>query len=113
MTQSSTNEPRFEIKSSRIWALLTFKVTRLFFPARMFADSHGVSTMVVTFWMTPWIREDDHLPMSHIAEVGHDRGFIWDTISVESSGGLNPLTVTGLPKGQANDFVAHVRQMNR
>jgi hypothetical protein len=78
----------------------------------MYADRRGVSTMNVGFWLLPWIRQDDHLPMSHIAEVGHDRGFLWDTITVESSGGLNPLTVSGLPKGPAKDFVAHVRQMN-
>ncbi len=112
MTQTSAIDERFEVQSSRIWALLTLKFTRLIFPARMFADHHGVSTMIVTFWLTPWIRQDEHLPMSHIAEVGHDRGFIWDSISIESSGGLNPLTVNGLPKGPAKDFVAHVRQMN-
>ena len=37
------------------------------------------------------------MPLSHIAEVTHARGFFWDSISVESSGGLNPLVVTGLP----------------
>jgi hypothetical protein len=29
---------------------------------------------------------------------------------VESSGGLNPLVVSGLPKGQAKYFVEHVRE---
>ncbi len=112
MTQISADDAPFEVRSSRIWAFLTLKFTKLFFPARMFADHHGVSTMTVGFWLTPWIRQDEHLPMSHIAEVGHDRGFIWDSISVESSGGLNPLTIDGLPKAAARDFVAHVRNMN-
>jgi hypothetical protein len=53
---------------------------------------------------------DEHLPMSHIAEVTHSRGLIWDQISVESSGGLNPLVVPGLPKGQARYFVERVRE---
>ena len=48
--------------------------------------------------------------MSHIAEVTHTRGLIWDRISVESSGGLNPLVISGLPKGQAHYFVDHVRE---
>ena len=48
--------------------------------------------------------------MSHIAEVTHIRGLFWDQISVESSGGLNPLVVAGLPKGQARYFVEHVRE---
>ena len=46
----------------------------------------------------------------HIAEVGHTPGFFWDTISVESSGGLNPLIVSGLPKSQSRYFVDQVRQ---
>ena len=35
---------------------------------------------------------------------------IWDQISVESSGGLNPLVIKGLPKGQARHFVESVRE---
>lgn len=80
------------------------------FPARMVADHVGVSTNIVLFWLTPWRRTDEHLPLSHIAEVIHIRGFFWDSISVESSGGLNPLRVAGLPKGQASYFVEHVRE---
>ena len=76
----------------------------------MVADHVGVSTNIVLFWLTPWRRTDEHLPMSHIAEVTHTRGLIWDQISVESSGGLNPLVVSGLPKGQARYFVEHVRE---
>ena len=54
----------------------------------MSADQIGVSTTNVYFWLTPWRRVDEHLPLSHIAEVTHIRGFFWDAISVESSGGL-------------------------
>jgi hypothetical protein len=59
---------------------------------------------------SPEIRRSEHLPMSHIAEVTHSRGLIWDQISVESSGGLNPLVIPGLPKGQARHFVERVRE---
>ena len=55
-------------------------------------------------------RTDEHLPLSHIAEVTHGRGFVWDSISVESSGGLNPLVVAGLAKSSASYFVEHVRE---
>ncbi len=101
---------RIEVASSRVWALLHFGLTRLLFPARMLADEVGVSTNIVRFWLTPWRRVDEHLPLSHIAEVIHIRGFFWDAISVESSGGLNPLRVQGLPKSGARHFVAHVRE---
>jgi len=110
VTQTTAGSDRIEVASSRFWALLHFNLTRLLLPARMVADHVGISTNIVGFWLTPWIRKDEHLPLSHIAEVGHTRGFFWDSISVESSGGLNPLVVEGLPKSQARYFVAHVRE---
>jgi hypothetical protein len=98
-----------EVASTRPWALFHFSLTRFLFPARMVADHAGISTNIVEFWLTPWRRTDEHLPLTHIAEVAHTRGLIWDTISVESSGGLNPLVVSGLPKSQARHFVDQVR----
>jgi hypothetical protein len=97
------------VRSSRLWALFHLNLTRLLFPAAMSADQIGVSTANVHFWLTPWRRVDEHLPLSHIAEVTHIRGFFWDAISVESSGGLNPLRVFGVAKPSARDFVEHVR----
>ena len=110
MTQSIVVDDRIEARSSRLWAVLHFSLTRLLFPARMIADHVGISTNIVLFWLTPWRRTDEHLPMSHIAEVAHMRGLIWDRISIESSGGLNPLVVAGLPKGPAQLFVDRVRE---
>jgi hypothetical protein len=110
VTSTTAVDDRIEVRSSRLWALVHFSFTRWLFPARLVADHIGVSTNIVLFWLTPWRRTDEHLPMSHIAEVAHTRGLIWDRISVESSGGLNPLVVSGLPKGQARYFVDHVRE---
>jgi len=109
VTQASTNSAVIAVRSSRPWALFHFNLTRLLFPASMSADQIGVSTSNVDFWLTPWRRVDEHLPLSHIAEVTHVRGFFWDAISVESSGGLNPLRVFGVPKPDARYFVDHVR----
>jgi hypothetical protein len=100
---------RVTVRSSRLWAVFHFNLTRFIFPARMIADQIGVSTNIIEYWLIPWRRIDEHLPLSHIAEVTHVRGFFWDAISVESSGGLNPLRVSGLPKGSARTFVEHVR----
>jgi hypothetical protein len=104
------SDDRIQARSSRIWALFHFNLTRMIFPARMVADHIGVSTNIILYWLTPWRSTDEHLPMSHIAEVIHVRGFFWDAISVESSGGLNPLRVGGLPKWEARYFVEHVRE---
>jgi hypothetical protein len=73
------------------------------------ADPLGISLVRVEFWLTPWARQEEHLPMSHLAEVHHMRGLIWDSISIESSGGLNPLVAVGLPKTGAKRFVNQVR----
>jgi len=110
MTQTVTTSDRIEVRSSRFWALFHFNFTRWLFPARLVADHIGISTNIIDFWLTPWRRVDEHLPLSHVAEVTHIRGFFWDAISVESSGGLNPLRVSGLPKSQARAFVEHVRE---
>jgi hypothetical protein len=81
----------------------------LLFPSRLSADRLGITLVKVGFWLTPWTRQDEHLPMSHLAEVTHERGLIWDSISIESSGGLNPLYVEGLSKAAARRFVTQVR----
>ena len=109
MTQTNDADERLEVRSSRLWALFHFNLTRLLFPLRMAADRLGVSTSDVKFWLTPWRRTDEHLPLSHIAEVAHIRGFFWDAVSVESSGGANPLWITGVSKSAARYFVEHVR----
>jgi hypothetical protein len=109
LTQTATTPAIIAVRSSRLWAAFHLNCTRLLFPARMSADQIGVSTTNVDFWLTPWRRVDEHLPLSHIAEVTHIRGFFWDAISVESSGGLNPLRVFGVAKPAARDFVDHVR----
>jgi hypothetical protein len=110
MTQAVATSDRIEVRSSRLWAVFHFNLTRWLFPARLVADHIGVSTNIIDFWLTPWRRVDEHLPLSHVAEVTHIRGFFWDAISVESSGGLNPLRVGGLPKSSARYFVDQVRE---
>jgi hypothetical protein len=107
--QSSVNDT-LQVRSSRLWALFHFSLTRFIFPTRMIADHVGISTKDIKFWLTPWVRTDDHLPLSHIAEVLHARGLFWDAISVESSGGANPLTIAGVSKFGAGSFVDHVRE---
>jgi hypothetical protein len=102
-------EKPIHIRTSRLWALFNGGVTRFLFPAQLSADPLGISLVKIEFWLTPWIRQDEHLPMSHLAEVHHQRGLIWDSVSIESSGGLNPLSVGGLPKGAAKRFVDQVR----
>jgi hypothetical protein len=108
--EATATDDRLEVRSSRLWALFHFNFTRLLFPLRMAADRLGVSTSDVKFWLTPWERRDEHLPLSHVAEVAHTRGFFWDAVSVESSGGANPLWIIGVSKTSARYFVDHLRE---
>jgi hypothetical protein len=110
VTQPNYAEAPLQVRSSRLWALFHFSLTRIIFPTRMIADHVGISTKEVGFWLTPWVRTDDHLPLSHIAEVLHTRGLFWDEISVESSGGANPLAIAGVSKFDSGNFVEHVRE---
>src|SRR5579883_3572 len=110
MSQTASTPDRLEVRSSRLWAVFHLNLTRILFPARLVADHVGRSTNIVEFWLIPWRRVDEHLPLSHVAEVIHIRGFFWDAVSVESSGGLNPLRVRGISKPSARYFVAHVRE---
>lgn len=107
--QTATPGKSLKICSSRLWAFSRARFTEFLFPACLSADQLGITLVKVEFWLTPWTRQEEHLPMSHLAEVTHERGLIWDSISVESSGGLNPLTVDGLPKIGAKRFVDQVR----
>jgi hypothetical protein len=104
-------DDRIEVRSSRLWALFHFSLTRWIFPTYMIADHVGISTREVRFWLIPWARTDDHLPLSHIAEVLHRRGLFWDAISVESSGGANPLVISGVSKFHSGYFVEHMREL--
>ena len=110
MAQGAAVPEYLEVRSSRLWAAFRFNLTRVLFPTRMIADHVGILTKEIGFWLTPWVRTDDHLPLSHIAEVLHARGLFWDTISVESSGGANPLAISGVSKFSAGYFVEHVRE---
>jgi hypothetical protein len=47
VTQITSFDDRIEARSSRLWALFHFSLTRLLFPARMIADQVGISTNIV------------------------------------------------------------------
>jgi hypothetical protein len=50
----------------------------MLFPARMSADQIGVSTTNVYFWLTPWRRIDEHLPL-----YAHRRGHAYPRLLLE------------------------------
>jgi hypothetical protein len=52
------------VQSSRLWALFHGRFTKLVFPSRLAADRLGITLINVEFWLTPWAREEEHLPIS-------------------------------------------------
>jgi len=106
----ASSEASVNIHSSRFWALVTFKPTLFIFPDRLSADIRSIHARKTHFFLTPWVRDENYMQLSHIAEVGHDRGLIWDAITIESTGGMSPITVRGLPKRRASAFATFVRE---
>ncbi len=70
MSQTASTPDRLEVRSSRLWAVFHLNLTRILFPARLVADHVGISTNIVEFWLIPWRRVDEHLPLSHVAAPG-------------------------------------------
>jgi len=103
------SQDRVKVHSSRLWALFN-SFTRLLFPERMVSDDVGVSFKSVSYWYIPWEWTSEHLSYSHIAQVKQKAGFFWDTVIVESTGGVDPLVVQKVAKGSARDFVRYVRE---
>ena len=94
------------IRSSRLWALVRLSPTRFLFPHRMALGDQGVATSKVRFFLIPWARTDEHAAFERVASIVHDKGLVWDTVTVETAGGSNNLDVQGVAKGAARDFVA-------
>ena len=49
----ASSSDRIEVQSSRLWALLRFRITEAIFCNTMAADAVGISLVKVTFWNNP------------------------------------------------------------
>ena len=107
MSQTSTaTGPTIHARTSRLWAMCKLRFTELVFPSHLSADRLGITLIKVESWFTPWTRQDEHVPPRRSHPSARAR---LDSISIESSGGINPLSVDGLPKSAAHAFVTQVR----
>ena len=103
-------QDRVKVHSSRLWALCHFNFTRLLLPERMVADETGVTKVNLNSWYLPWVGHRQRLPLSHIANVDRDKGIYWDTVMVQSAGGVDPLVVHNTSKQSARRFVNTVNE---
>jgi hypothetical protein len=91
MSQTATaTGPTIHARTSRLWAMCKLRFTEFVFPSHLSADQLGITLVKVESWFTPWTRQDEHLPMSHLAEVTHQRGLIWDTSASKAAAASIP-----------------------
>ena len=97
------------IHTSRVFGLFSFSPTKLLFPHRMTRGADGISTIKVRFFLFPWVKVEEHAAFERVASIVHNKGFIWDVVVVETTGGSNNLDVRGVAKGAARAFVTGVQ----
>jgi len=97
------------IHTSRVFGLFSLSPTKLLFPHRMTCGEDGITTTKVRFFLFPWVKVEEHAAFGRVASIVHNKGFIWDVVVVETTGGSNNLDVRGVAKGPARAFVAAVQ----
>lgn len=98
-------------RTSRLLAIFQLAFTRFLMPDSLTIDHNGVVTEHTNFWLTPWVKSRETAPLSRLASIQHDKGLLFDNLSIETSGGSNPLDIKGVPKGQARRFVEAARAL--
>ena len=100
-----------QLRASRLSILLTdFGLTKLIIPPRLELTDAGVRTLRTRIFLFPWMKEEEHVAYRRIASVRHNRGFIWDAIILETSGGSNYLEIRGLSKRKARYVIEWLRE---
>jgi hypothetical protein len=82
-----------------------------FFPDRMIADkSTGITWKIKIRWYLRRSRKD--LPLSHVFQVDTDTiSLLWGTtVTVEGSGGVDPLRIHHISRRKADHFVETVNE---
>jgi len=104
-------QDRVEVHTSRFWALFHGDFKQLFFPDRMIADkSTGITWKTKTRWYLRRSKKDLTLP--HVFQVDTDTtSLFWGTtVTVEGSGGVDPLKIHHLSGRKADRFVDTVNE---
>lgn len=117
--QESIHEPpsvrvgqwiNFTYLSSRWCAFFNRDWTNFYFPKQILLTEEGIKTNRVRKLSIPWRREIEMMPYNRVSSIRHMRGFLWDSIIIESSGGNNNLDIDGLKKAEAEVLVAAINR---
>jgi hypothetical protein len=81
---------------------MIYKSSRLTSGNHLFPTSLDVEGHQITYKKSRWFGStEETINVDHIASVRSTHGIMFSTIEIESSGGVEPIVVRGLHKGDA------------
>ena len=101
---------QFSYQSRRMASALSSDWITFLFPKRIVLSEDGIRTQRVRSVWVPWRREDELVPFNRVSSLRHIRGFFWDSVIIETSGGNNNLDIHGLNKAEADVLVAAINK---
>jgi hypothetical protein len=84
---------------------MIYKSSRLTGGNRIFPTSLDVEGYQITYRKRRWFGStEETINVDHIASVRTMHGLMFSSITIESSGGVEPIVITGLSKGDAREI---------
>ena len=89
---------------------MTYKASRLTAGNRIFPASLEVEGHQITFRKRRWFGStEETINVDHISSLRANHGVIFSSITIESSGGSQPIVINGLRTGEAKELEAAVK----
>lgn len=89
---------------------MTYKASRLTSGNRIFPASVQVEGHQITYRKRRWLGStEETINCEHISSLRAYHGVIFSSITIESSGGSQPIVITGLHKGDARKLEIAVK----
>lgn len=89
---------------------MTYRASRLTSGNRIFPASIQVEGHQITYRKRRWLGStEETINCDHISSVRTWHGVIFSSITIESSGGSQPIVINGLRKGDARKLEAAVK----
>jgi hypothetical protein len=78
---------------------------------RIFPASITIDGNQITYRKSRWFGSTEEvINSSHVASLRSQHGLIWSRLTVETSGGSQPIVITGLSRRAAEDIEAAIRK---
>ncbi|MEO5904959.1 MAG: PH domain-containing protein, partial [Gemmatimonadaceae bacterium] len=89
---------------------MIYKSSRLTSGNRIFRTSLDVEGHQITYRKSRWLGStEETINVDHISSVRAQHGLMFSSITIESSGGSQPIVITGLSKGDAREIEAAIK----